>query len=167
MRIKMLIAISASCIFLAACATPYQSQSYMGGFSETQLAEDAFRVTFKGNAYTGADRAVDYTLLRSAELTLQHGYRYFVIVDSDAWTDVSTYTTPTQTHTTASVYGTGNYATGSATSTTTGGQTYVYNKPRTSNTIVCFREKPVVGGIVYDAEFISRSIKAKHGISAN
>jgi len=33
---------------LAACATPYQSKGYTGGFSETQLDVNVFRVNFNG-----------------------------------------------------------------------------------------------------------------------
>ena len=50
----------------------------------------------------------------------------------------------------------------SSTTITTGGETHNYVKPRTANTIVCFKEKPE--GVVYDAAFLVKSIKAKHGI---
>ena len=45
-----------------------------GGFTESQLDTNVFRVTFKGNGYTSPDRAEDMALLRSAELALQHGF---------------------------------------------------------------------------------------------
>ena len=35
---------------------------------------------FKGNGYTSKDKTFDFALLRSAELTLENGYRYFVVV---------------------------------------------------------------------------------------
>lgn len=152
-------------IFLSACATAYQPQSFSGGFSETQLAEDAFQVTFKGNGYTAEDRASDFTLLRSAELALENGYQYFVIVDAQQYEKKGFYTTPVQSHTTANAYGTGNYAYGTATTTTTGGQTFMFSKPRRTNTIICFREKPEVDGLVYDAEFVSQSIKTKYKLT--
>ena len=149
-------------LLLASCATGYQEKGFTGGFSETQLAENIFRVSFNGNAYTSADRAADFTLLRSAELAQENGFSYFVIIDADQSTAQSTYTTPTQSHTTVSVYGSGNYATGTATTTTTGGQTYVYRKPRSTNTIVCLHDKDQANGIVYEAQFVIRSIREKY-----
>lgn len=151
-------------IILSGCSTTYQKQSFTGGFSETQLSENIFQVTFKGNAYTSRERASDFTLLRSAELSLENGFKYFIIVDSEKYTKTSTHTTPTSSYTTGSAYGSGNYAYGSATTTTTGGQTYVYSKPRSTNTIVGFKEKPEGSGLVYEAEFVIKSIKAKYEI---
>lgn len=150
---------------VTACATPYQKQGFTGGFSETQLGENAFQITFKGNAYTSEERAADFTLLRSADLALENGYRYFIIVDSEQYAKLGAYTTPVKSHTTANAYGTGNYAYGTATTTTTAGQTYFFSKPRRNNTIVCFQEKPEVDGLVYDASFVSRSIRTKYQLS--
>ncbi|UYG05742.1 hypothetical protein OCT51_10405 [Halomonas sp. LR3S48] len=149
---------------IVGCATPYQSRGLAGGFSETQLDENVFQVSFRGNTYTSSQRAADFTLLRSAELAIENGYRYFVIVDAERYSQTGAYTTPTTSHTTGSVYGSGHYAYGSATTTTTGGQTYFYSKPRSSNTIIMFREQPELDGLVYDAEFVARSIREKHGI---
>ena len=150
--------------FLAGCATGYQKHGFTGGFSETQLGENIFKVTFKGNAYTSPERASDFTLLRSAELVLENGFKYFIIVDSEKYTKTGAYTTPTTSYTTGSAYGTGNYAYGSATTTTSGGQTYFYSKPRSTNTIVGFKEKPSIEGLLYDAAFIVKSIKGKYEI---
>lgn len=160
-RILMLALVG---LVLIGCATPYQSQGFTGGFSETRLDENVFQVSFRGNAYTSSERAADFTLLRSAELAIETGYSYFIIVDAERYSQTGAYTTPTTSHTTGSVYGSGNYAYGSATTTTTGGQTYFYSKPRSTNTIVLFRERPEIDGLVYDAEFVARSIREKHGI---
>jgi hypothetical protein len=151
-------------IILVGCATSYQKRGLTGGFSDTQLGENIFQVSFKGNAYTSRERASDFTLLRSAELSLENGFKYFVIVDSEKYTKTSTHTTPTTSYTTGNAYGSGNYAYGSATTTTTGGQTYVYSKPRSTNTIVGFKDKPKTGGLAYEAEFVIKSIKAKYDI---
>lgn len=161
-------------ILLVGCATTYQPQGFSGGFSETQLDKNVFTVTFKGNQYTGRDKANDFALLRSAELALEHGFNYFVIVDAQQYSKNSTYTTPTTatTNVNANTYGSaynyGNNATynantyGTATTTVSGGQTYNISKPRTSNTIVCFMEKPQ--GFAYNAEFLLKSLKKKHDI---
>ncbi len=150
-------------IILAGCATPYQEKGLTGGFSETQLDENVFSVTFRGNGYTSRERVADFTLLRSAELTLQHGYTYFAVVNASAFSNKAAITTPTTSNTTASVYRSGNYAYGNATTTTYGGQTYLISKPGASDTIVCFKEKPKTG-FAYNAKFVYDSILKKYGI---
>jgi len=66
---KKLIAIVILAFILQGCATSYQKTSFTGGYSETQLDENVFNVSFKGNGYTSRERVADFTLLRSAELT--------------------------------------------------------------------------------------------------
>jgi len=164
---KKIIFLAAFVIFINGCATTYQADGLTGGFSETQLGENIFQVSFRGNAYTRKNRASDFTLLRSAELTLEHGFRYFIITESEKDTTVSTFTTPTHSHTTGSAYFSGNSMYGSANTTTSGGQTFLMRKPNTTNTIVCFREKPKINNLVYDAEFVVNSIKKKYGLTKN
>lgn len=160
---------------LASCATDYQKQGFSGGFSETRLSENIFRVSFGGNVFTSRERASDFNLLRSAEIALKNGFSYFVIVNSEVYSKTITYTTPTTSHTTiyttpttsrttGSAYVYGNYVHGSATTRTTGGRTYYFSKPGTTNTIVCFKDKPEIGGLVYDAYYLFKSIKGKYGI---
>jgi hypothetical protein len=163
---KQLVIIILFATFLQGCATSYKANGFSGGYSETQLDENVFKVTFRGNGYTRKERAADFTLLRSAELTLEHGYQYFMVVDSNSSTSRSSYTTPTTSNTTASVYGSGNYAYGNATTTTYGGQTYNISKPSSSNTIVCFKEKPP-SGFSYNANFIFKSMTEKYRIKQN
>jgi hypothetical protein len=151
-------------LIFSGCATPYQQTGLFGGFSETQLDENVWTVTFRGNGYTSRERATDFNLLRCAELCLENGYRYFVIVEGEEYSKKSSYTTPTTSYTTGSAYAYGNNIYGSATTQTYGGQTYNISKPRTSNTIVCFKEKPVINVMVYNAEFIQKSIREKRSI---
>lgn len=150
-------------VLAAACATRYQNVGLTGGYSETQLAEEVFRVSFAGNGFTSMERAVDFALLRSAELALAHGFSYFIIVAENTVIDESTFTTPTQSTTTGSVSESGNF---SSTTTTVGGQSYRVMKPSATNTIVLLREKRVGedAGFVYEAEFVAGSIRNKYGI---
>ena len=136
---------------LQGCATTYQKSGFSGGYSETQLDENVFTVSFRGNEYTGRERVADFTLLRSAELTLENGYKYFAVIDANSYTSNSTYTTPATSYTTG------------ATTTTYGGQTYNISKPSSSNTIVCFKEKPD-SVFTYNAEFIYKNIRQKYDI---
>ncbi len=159
------LAIALAFFLLAGCATTYQPKSFTGGYSETQLGENIFQVSFRGNGYTSRERASDFNLLRSAELTLERGFRYFVIVDSEKYAKTGTYTTPTQSYTTGSAYGSGNYVYGRATTTTYGGQTFSITKPGIMNTVLCFKEKPEMGCLLFDAKFIVKSIKQKYRIN--
>ncbi len=142
-------------LFLSACATPYQEMGFRGGYTEVQLDENVFRVSFRGNGGTGATRAVDFTLLRSAELAIRHGYRYFIIIDSSQHTSKSTHTRPVSATTTIS----GN----TATTEVRGGQTSHIYKPRATNTIVCFENKPE-GTFSYNAEFLYRELARRYNL---
>ncbi|MFV8451338.1 CC0125/CC1285 family lipoprotein [Vibrio campbellii] len=172
---KFLSTLLVPLVLLSGCATTYQSNGFSGGYSETQLDENVFKVAFRGNGYTSKERVADFTLLRSAELAMQNGYKYFVIVDANSYTVNGTYTTPTTvtTNLNANTYGTantfGNNTTynastyGTATTTVSGGQTYNISKPSSSNTIVCFKEKPATG-FSYNAGFIFKNITKKYDI---
>lgn len=158
------IAVACFCALCVSCATPYQGKGFRGGFSETQLSENVFRVYFRGNGYTRQERAEDFTLLRSAELSMEHGYPYFVIVDEDSVVATTgTINTPTQSFTTANATSVGGTAYGTAQTTTVGGHSFFVRKPSTRDTIVCLKERPSEG-VVYEAAFIAESIKAKYGI---
>ncbi len=77
-------------LVLTGCATSYQPKSYTGGYTDTKLDDDKYRVTFSGNQHTSADRVEEYALLRAAEITLEYGYSHFVTV-SESGDSVSRY----------------------------------------------------------------------------
>ena len=84
---------------VVACATPYEpTEDYVEppatgskpirddldeccGYSEVQNSPTIFRVSFYGNSITSHEMAEDFALLRSAEVTLEQGHRYFVILN--------------------------------------------------------------------------------------
>jgi hypothetical protein len=148
-------------LLLTACATPtkYFPLNIWGeGYTETQVATNIFRVSFHANDATRADYAEDMTLLRSAEVTKNNGYSYFIIVNEASRSDgmeshgggvVSGFkTSPTSSF--------GSIAGSSSTS----------SKPSTTNTLVCYKSKPEnSSGLVYDATFIINSIENKYHIS--
>ena len=149
-----LLASVVSFFLLVGCATSYQKSGFSGGYSETQLAENMFRVNFGANQYTGGIQASDFALLRSAELTLKHGYKYFILVHES--NHVSQHTTPVETTTRGNVIGS-NFT---AKTSSTGGRTI--SSPSSKNTILCFKEKPEK--FSYDAKFVFQSIRTKYGI---
>jgi hypothetical protein len=133
---RIFFILSALVIFLTGCATKYQPEGFTGGYSESQLGDNIFQVSFRGNSYTGHDIESDFALLRSAELALQNGFRYFVIVRP-----------------------------GKEITTTPGGETYDISMPSASNTILCFKEKPEVDGLIYDATLVTQVLKKKYRIA--
>jgi len=159
---KRFVGLLGVAIIFSCCVTAYKKVGWKGGYSETQLGENIFQVSFRGNGFTSGERASDFSLLRSAEVSLENGFRYFIIIESDKSSSLSTYTTPVTSHTRVNVNISGNQATGSATTYSYGGQTYLISKPRTANTILCFKEKPDASVIIFDAEFVKKSIRKKY-----
>ena len=150
------------CLFLASCATSYQPYSYFGGggYRNVQLAENVFKVTVEANGYTSSSKATDLALLRSADLAIQHGFKYFVIGATSDNSYSSSYRTPTTTNVNVTSYGN----TASGTVQSYGGQTYTFHFPTPSMTITCFKEKPLFQTTVYDAEIQFKSLKAQLGV---
>jgi hypothetical protein len=69
---------------LGACKgqpTPYQPAVDGYGYSEQRIEDNRYRVIFAGNDHTRADTVQNYLLYRAAEVTLNHGYDYFTMVD--------------------------------------------------------------------------------------
>lgn len=159
-------------LFSTACASSYKPVGLGGGYSETQLSENAFTISFRGNGYTSWERATDFALLREAEVTLDNHYRYFITVDSAKEAKQFVVSTPSQSSTTSSASVVGQSfgptfvgtAQGQSITTTHPGNSFLVTKPRVSNTIVCFVERPQVAVLVYDAEFLSGSIRSKYGM---
>ncbi|NDY58395.1 hypothetical protein G3N56_16800 [Desulfovibrio sulfodismutans] len=154
-------------LFLTGCATPYKSEGILGGFSETQLSENVFKVSFRGNEYTSMERAQDFVLFRCAELSRQNGYDYFVIVDEKSYNKISQYQTPAYSTTSGSVSPFGNSLHYSENTTFSGGQTITISCPNTTNTIHCFKNKPNTSGAIYDASLICKSIGSKYNINCS
>ncbi|GAC13010.1 CC0125/CC1285 family lipoprotein [Aliiglaciecola lipolytica] len=58
------------------------------GFSEKKLSDDQYQIIFSGNAKTDTTTVKDYALLHAANLTIEKGYKWFEIIQSN--TDVET-----------------------------------------------------------------------------
>jgi len=66
---------------LTACVTPAPyapSTDHGTGYSDERLAANRFRVTFQGNSATKRTTVEDFLLLRSAEVTRDAGFDWFV-----------------------------------------------------------------------------------------
>ena len=110
-----------------------------GGFDETPLAQDAYRINASGNAYTSRAKTNAIAMVRAAELAREKGYEKFLILSFDEWSKVNTFVTDgqatTNTYGTATAYSYGNSVnvTGNSTSQTTYSppQYHTVEKPRT------------------------------------
>ena len=147
------------------CATPYQSQGFRGGFDETRLQPNVFRVSFVGNAQTSAQTASDYALLRAAELALENGFTHFVVTDSQNQSQSGVFTTPGSSTSTVHAHKMGGQTTGMVNTHHTPGQSILFSKPRSSIIVYMGSQRDFMDPTqVFDAGFVVNSLKSKHGI---
>ena len=89
-RLRSTAIAAAAVLLLAGCqtATTYHPSTEPGasGYSDEQLTANRYRVTFTGNSATRRDTVENYLLLRSAEVTLKAGYRWFLFDTRDTKT---------------------------------------------------------------------------------
>lgn len=164
MRTVTLISILA----LIGCATGYKPGGevgefgFGGGFNETELDTNLYKVAFHGNGFTSTERAEELALLRSAEFTLKKGFNYFA--NASLYQDKLTVPMPEQSHTTFNATTMGNSIYGSANTTTYGDGSITRVRPTSTNTIMCFKEKPDIQGIIYSAQFLCNSLGTKYDV---
>ena len=84
-KFRAVLSLVAVGFLVATCATPtlYEPASTNGGYQETKLEENRYRVTFAGNSLTKRQTVEDYLLFRAAELTVENGKDYFIVVEQD------------------------------------------------------------------------------------
>jgi hypothetical protein len=122
---------------LSACAMPsmpsdYHEANFRGGFSEAQVGNTVFRVTYKGNVTQKQSETDELALLRSAEVAQQHGYGYFISG--------------------------GNASTGTALALFSGAVTV----PATTLTIYCYPYRPETSSLVYEADQVIATLGPKY-----
>ena len=127
-------------ITLTGCATGYQARGISGGFDEVRLSPTMWRISFKGNAYTDGDKATNFVLLRSADLTIKNGFKSFIIIDANSDIEYSTYN---------------NVAAGTS---------QLMTRPSSSNTILMLSDTDDFKGVVYDAQFLCASLGPKYEV---
>lgn len=136
---------------LVGCATTYQNFGIMGKYSEKRLENNKFKISFKGKGFISKKQAEDFALLKCAKTSLQHGYRYFIVIEEDMkltrkektrkvtsrnkHTDVKQVTITKET----------------------------IKEPKALKTILCFNE-PNTRFFTYDAETVYRRIRDKYDL---
>ena len=93
MRFNKIVVIFLS-IFLASCSTGYRSLNDSGGYWDERIesTSNKFKIGYDGNKWHSdpvnrKERVIDLALLRSAEVALENGFKYFIISDSTAYTE--------------------------------------------------------------------------------
>jgi hypothetical protein len=100
LRKTLAVALGAATLLTSACATESTYRPATGhgfersGYSDRQIEDNRFQVSFSGNSYTSRDTVEKYLLYRAAELTLQRGYDYFIFADRDVDHRSRVYSTP-------------------------------------------------------------------------
>ncbi len=151
-----------SFVCVIGCATGYQRRMFLSGYRDLPIRDDIHWVTFHGNGHTSEDRAADFALLRSAEVALERGCPFFVILENETHSDVSTRTSPMVTQTVGNIDSFGNV---NATSFTSGGSTHVRRMPRSHMVVRILKERPDDDGdLVYDAVQIRRRLRAQYNL---
>jgi len=157
--------------------TSYVPLDKAGGYSETQLTEDRWRVNFHGNAHTPRERVWDFCMLRCAEVTRDAGYHYFLMTEIGADDSVASRTSTssgyTQGRSTGSVNVYPTYQGGASGSYSGTYKGYTTPPVTTTSThvspglwmiIKCLHEEPPTKD-AYDAEIIAQSVRQKYADS--
>lgn len=163
---KRLILLAAALSAGCAIPTPYQPDGFLGGFTETRLTSNTWRVNFQGNGFTKTEVVQDYALLRSAELTLQQGYRYFALADSRSRMDSAAMMMPSTSQTNINATRYGNNVSGTATTQSYGGGMMFVAFPSASNIVVMFPERVRLtnGSPLWDAQEICNNLGRSYEI---
>jgi hypothetical protein len=82
MRINLIV-LSAACL-LAGCATAYQPDGVSGGYSDQMRDGNVVQVSFRANGLTTPEALQSFVIRRCAEVTLQDGFHYFVLLHTEA-----------------------------------------------------------------------------------
>jgi hypothetical protein len=88
-------------LFVCSCATPYRQLDHRYGYSERQLGNDVYEVSFLGNGNSSYERVSDFAMLRTAEIALSRQAKSFILLDLVNLSFARTYQTPTRFYWTA------------------------------------------------------------------
>lgn len=148
---RMTLVISLAFVF-AGCSTDYgpSTKSAAGGYEESRIADDVFRVEFHGNAFTSKKKARQCAMRRAAEVAMEHNYSYFSVIGENDDTGRKNVDFGTNYHTTGTVNNFGQFSS----NTQANKQTMTAYYPGVIVTIKCFEVAPTDkhSGKVYSAK---------------
>ncbi len=162
------------CLMLcvAGCVTGYGKKGWRFGYSDRRVDDNTFLVSFDANAYTPQPTLQAYVLLRCAQVTIEAGYDYFIIVErSDTGKAIpvvipgssTSYTTGSGSGY-SSTYGNMTYgsASGSAVTTTQSSPGYAFGVRLPGSTVMIkafHGKKPDDNPMAYDALAVIRYVE--------
>lgn len=120
---------------LPGCGPALQPDNYADRIAVRELGDDRFAIDYRG-ADRG-ERAIDLVLLRSAEVALQNGFNYFIVIDAEGTDDGQQFNLYED-------------------------ETYRLASPGLRNTIVCFQKQP--SAFAYVALFVKASLRNRYGL---
>lgn len=152
---KHIISLTFLAVGLSGCAqnlyvkktnNPFDLRLY--GFYDNKIQDGVYKVGYTGGSQENAE---DLVLLRAADVTLDNGFRFFVIQDlANNQKTLSSYTSLIPYNHNGKTY----YA---------GGYTTTTQMPEVSRIINCFKDKPrEASSLVYDAQEVRINLRAKY-----
>lgn len=82
----MKYALAALLLGLGGCATTPVYQAANGsnfGYLDQKIEDDHYRISYNGDASTPRATVENFLLYRMSEVTLEQGFDYFIVIDSD------------------------------------------------------------------------------------
>lgn len=102
---RILALVAAAALAACATATPYQPARDGGyGYAESRIESNRYSISFNGNSLTEREAVETNLLFRAAELTVQDGYDYFVVVNRAVDPKRQLYAVPTARYAFAPYY---------------------------------------------------------------
>ena len=143
---------------------PFPGWNCKGGHSEVRLAPQMYQVRFEG----GATRAQteDLALLRCAELTLEKGYPYFIVLEAVDSGETRVEDSPRTYNPPTTVCDKKGKNCVTSPGTWSGGGSRTISLHAYSLTIELLRERPALEHqILYDATSVQHDLRRKYGLS--
>lgn len=143
---------------------PLPNQINRYGYSDHDVKDSVIRVSFRGNSSTPLIRAMDFVLLRAAEVSLERGYPYFIVLErlNTSAQYTSTHTTPGMPMTTCDKDG---HCTTTYGPSTTTSMTSIY--PAFDYIVEMLTEAPSDPTIfALEAAFVRRVMRSKYALVA-
>jgi len=79
-----LLAVSTLSLLLAGCGIPYQKDQGYGGYTDTSIEKNLYRVAFSSPGGLSAEAVHDLALLRAAQVAQDHGYAVFTVIKENS-----------------------------------------------------------------------------------
>lgn len=160
-RVTRLVAAAGVFAILSACATPYGKYGIAGGYTDSRIDENTFSISVDTNGFTNQQTTSMHAMYRAAELTLNNGYDYFVIVNDSKTPSGMIVNTPGSAHTKLTTYG----SSATAKTTYTPGPAIPLAFPNSTLVIKSFKgTKPSESPNAYDARSVMTYLAPQIGV---